>query len=173
LQTLAALSNFPELKTIEIRIKIKSSKLALTSRPDWKNIFRPKRSWVYLIIISCKSKEVPNELLFSNLPFNAQIGILGHEFSHTIFYLNKSLTDIISIGIKYLNSNYRIKFEQETDRETIRRGLGWQLLEFAEYCRNSPYADSKYKLWLDKYYLQPYKIKEAMQAIAEYKIKSW
>jgi hypothetical protein len=61
--------------------------------------------------------------------------------------------EIFSIALKYLFSDYRVKFEKETDQETIGRGLGWQLLEFARYNREHKNCSPKLIRWLNKYYL--------------------
>jgi hypothetical protein len=171
LAALLALSHFPELKEIKIKFIIRNAALAFASRPDWKTMFRDKNDWEYLIVISNRSNSIPEKLLLKNIPFNAQIGILGHELSHTVYYLNKSLKEMTGIGIKYLNSDYRIKFESETDKETIRRGLGWQLLEFANYCRSFS-AEKKMIDWLNKYYLDPKKIRDYMKTIPDYNINN-
>lgn len=163
---LTALSYFPELTNEKITFIEKKSLLAFSSRPSLSSLFKRKKE--YLIILSTESKKVPPHLLFSSLSLNKQIGILGHELSHTIFYLNKSKIEILLIGLRYLFVNYRIKFERETDLETIKRGLGFQLLDFALYCRNHLKAPEKYKKWLNKFYLKPLEIKEFMQQIPEY-----
>lgn len=168
---LVALSYFPELKDISIKFIIQPSRLGFASRPDWTSAFKKERD--FLIIISSSSKKVPSELLFKNLPINAQIGIIGHELSHTVFYQHKNLTSIISIGIKYLISTYRVKFENDTDKEAIRRGLGWQLLEFATYCRKHPKVPQALISWLDKFYLNPSKIVEEMKKNPEYNLSPW
>lgn len=168
LPALIALSHFPELSTVQIRFEFKRSGLAYASRPDWTTMWYPRTRWRYLIVLSIYTLKVPSALLFDRLPFNAQIGILGHELSHTAYYINKRFHEIISTGVSYLNSDYRIKFENETDLETIRHGLGWQLLDFASYCRNHPEADPQFIKWLDKYYLNPPGIRNYIKADPSY-----
>jgi hypothetical protein len=157
-QIAIALSYFPELKKANIRFYIKISRLAFASRPNWKTLWGNKSQREYLIILSAQSDIVPEKLLFHNLPFNAQIGILGHELSHTVFYLKRNTAEIMLTGLKYLNSKYRIKFERETDEATIRRGLGRQLYEYALYSQNPLNASPEYIGWLNKYYLRPEEI---------------
>jgi hypothetical protein len=169
LQALIALSHFPELKEINIRFIFSKATLAYASRPAIKSIFQPPLKREYLIILSTYSSKVPKELLFANLPFNAQVGILGHELSHTSYYLNKTATQLISTGFNYLNSKYRVKFENETDKRTIQKGLGWQLLEFAKYNREHPKASSQLVHWLNKFYLPPSRILSYIQTLPEYK----
>lgn len=169
LQALLALSHFPELKEINVKFIFSKSTLAYASRPAIKSIFQPPLKREYLIILSTSSSKIPKELLFPNLPFNAQVGILGHELSHTSYYLNQTASQLISTGFNYLNSKYRVKFENETDRRTIQRGLGWQLLEFAKYNREHPKASSQLIHWLNKFYLPPSSILSYIQTIPEYK----
>lgn len=163
-QIYLALQAFPELANVNIRFAERKQWLPLASRPNWITMFRKKKNWEYLIIISTQSREFSEELLFHKIPFNGQIGILGHELSHTIYYLDKSFLQIFVTGIKYLNSGYRIKFEQETDLETIKRGLGYQLYDFAHYCRERLKSNTTLLNWLNKYYLKPEKILEIIHS---------
>ena len=163
LQILLALLPFPELINVRIRFEERKQWFPLASRPNWKRMFLPKNQWEYLILFSTKSTYFSESLLFSQIPFNAQIGILGHELCHTIYFLDKKMMGVFSTGLKYLFSDYRIKFEKETDREAIHRGLGWQLLEFANYCRK--HSNHRINKWLDNYYLPPSEIEKFIYSL--------
>lgn len=133
LQALRALSHYPELKAIKVRFKWYKNKTAHSSRPNFGTILRRKSKRTYVISVST---EVPNFYLLGmqkNLPYNAQVGVLGHELGHTIQYLEMRFFGLLGMGIKYsLSKKAVIKTEHATDHLTIAHGLGWQLLAWAQ-----------------------------------------
>lgn len=90
-QIILALLHFPELINVKIRFEEKRQWFPLASRPNWKTLWKDRNDREYLILLSIESPFFPGDLLFQNLPFNAQIGILGHELCHTVFFLNKKI----------------------------------------------------------------------------------
>lgn len=106
-------------------------------------------------------------IILKSLSFNAQIGVIGHELAHTVFYLNKSREELASVAIDYIFPNTRSQFEKDTDRRTIRHGLGWQLYEYAAYVRQLPEMEDDNE-WIDQYYLSPKKILDYMSRIPGY-----
>lgn len=168
LPVLIALSYFPELAPVDITFARTRSELAFASRPVISSLMMPWKERTYKIFISTQSTKVPEALLFNRLTLNRQAGILGHELSHTVYYLHRSWHEIISTGFKYLFPDYRIKFEKETDEATIRRGLGYQLLDFASYWQEYPGIPQELKRWHQKYYLQPSDILQRIKNIPEY-----
>jgi len=168
LPILIALSFFPELKNISIEFKEKKSSFAFASRPDFGKFLLTKSKRKYLVILSTESRFVSKDLLFRALPLNAQVGILGHELSHTAFYLSQNFSSIVKIGLLYFYNSFRIEFEINTDKATIDRGLGFQLLDFSTYCHNHPKATEKYKKWLNRYYLHPDQITAYIKNLPQY-----
>ena len=68
----------------------------------------------------------------TNFPYNAQIGVFGHELAHTVSYLDKNALQLSWVGLKYtFSADYRQQFEQATDRRTIHHHLGYQLLAWS------------------------------------------
>jgi hypothetical protein len=168
LPILVALSYFPELKYISIEFKEKKATFAFASRPDLGMFGITKATRKYQIVLSTESQGLSKDLLFRALPLNAQVGILGHELSHTAFYLSKSLVSLVKIGILYFYNPFRISFEKNTDKATIERGLGFQLLDFSMFSQNHPKATEKYKNWLNKYYLNPEQISQYIKSLPQY-----
>lgn len=167
LPILITLSYFPELRDIAIHFVEKKKILAYSSIPFISTIFRNRNRRKYNIILSTYSSKFPKQLLFSALPLNSQVGILGHELSHTIYYLDKSGIELILLGINYLFRPFRITFERNTDKATIDRGFGYQLLDFARYSRGKNVSPNLIK-WLDTYYMQPEEIIKYMSKLPEY-----
>lgn len=163
LQTLLALSHYPELKDVSIRFIQEEAWMPLTSRPEPMSLFGKKESRRYTIIISTKSLEEFEPVLLQNVPFNAQVGIIGHELAHTVSYLDKSLWELIIIGINYVFPDFRARFEKNTDRRTIAHGLGWQLLHYTEYSKHVLHPEDM--AFFDSYYLTPTLIRKQMRLV--------
>jgi hypothetical protein len=170
LAALLALSHYPELRNERIHFQmVKRAFPLIASRPDPWNLFRRKSEWVYNIYIS---EEAPPKIipdLLKNFSFNAQVGILGHELSHTLFYLDKSADDMITIGINYfLFDHYKGHFEQDTDRGAIAHGLGWQVFEYAVRYRQNQRLSRHEIAGIDRYYLNPASVRDYMRATGLY-----
>lgn len=134
LQALIALSHYPELNRVKINFIVEDVSIPLSSRPHWSTMLRSAKNRTYQIIID-KNLDGPREvLLLKNQPFNAQIGIIGHELAHTVYYLDRSVFGIISDALCQF-SNCRIQFERATDRRLIDYGLGWQRLDHSSFVR--------------------------------------
>jgi len=167
LQALIALSHFPELKGVKIKFVMKPAYIPLTSQPNLWTILRKTDNREYLVIISSQSSPIMDNIILKSLSFNAQIGVIGHELAHTAFYINKSGEELASVALDYIFPNTRSQFEKDTDRRTIRHGLGWQLYEYAAYVRSLPEMEGDSE-WIDQYYMSPKSILDYMMILPEY-----
>jgi len=62
------------------------------------------------------------------------MGVTGHEFAHILKEKRKSPQKLTEYNERYDSDDvYRRRVEKNTDRLTIQRGLGAQLLEFMNY----------------------------------------
>jgi len=136
-QALTALSFYPELVDTKIIFRIKKRKTPLTSRPRISNVFKAKKNRTYIITVSSEAKDYLSPILFSNLPYNAQVGVLGHEIGHVIEYKSKSSFQLIGLSFKLFNSAFVDSFEFNTDKRTVEHGLGYQLLDWSTYVRKA------------------------------------
>ncbi|WP_020530792.1 hypothetical protein [Flexithrix dorotheae] len=131
LQTLIAISHYPELKNIRLKFKIKKKNVfPISARPGFNpiNFFRSRKNRQYLIFMEEGTGYVLDRT------FNGQVGIIGHELAHIQYYKSISSWRLIKEGIKYTkHSAFRIKFEEDTDKRAIEYGFGWQFLEFPIY----------------------------------------
>ncbi|MCH7816664.1 MAG: hypothetical protein IIC60_08870 [Proteobacteria bacterium] len=134
LQALIALSHYPELIEVKIRFIVDDVAIPLSSRPHWTSMLRSAHDRTYQVIIDSELEGRRDVLLVKNQPFNAQIGIIGHELAHTVYYLKRSFFGIIGDAICQLGS-CRINFERDTDRRLIEYGLGWQRYDHALFVR--------------------------------------
>ncbi len=160
LQALLALSHYPELRDVQIEFVLTETLIPLASRPKVFTKLSKAEKHKYEVIISTKSAAAMEDILLKSLPFNAQVGVLGHELGHTVYYLDRGFWDVLKIGINYLFPRYRAKFEKDTDRRTIKHGLGKQLYDWAEFIRRGPEQEGD--SFVDKYYLTPAEIKLLM-----------
>ncbi len=71
-------------------------------------MLRSARNRTYQVIIDSEREGTRGALLLKNQPFNAQVGIIGHELAHTVYYLNRSLFGILSDALCQL-SDCRIR----------------------------------------------------------------
>ena len=134
LQALLALSHYPELRDAKIRFIVDDVDIPLSSRPHWASMLRSASNRTYLVVIDSELQGLRDALLVKNQPFNAQIGIIGHELAHTVYYLERSFFGILGDAICQLSS-CRIDFERSTDRRLIDYGLGWQRYDHAMFVR--------------------------------------
>ena len=144
-QILITLSYFPELKDVTIIFRKKNRKTPLATRPTFLSMFRQAKKRTYVITISNKSTDYLNAIIFKNLTYNAQIGVLSHELAHISEYLNKGFGKMLVIAKNELFCPKAVdKLEYSTDLSSINHGLGYQLLEWSTGVR----ANLKRANWL-------------------------
>lgn len=134
LQTLLALSHYPRLRDTKINFIIDDVSIPLSSRPHWSSLLRSAKNRTYLVVIDSEREGAREALLLKNQPFNAQVGIIGHELAHTNYYLDRSFFGIVGDALCQL-SDCRVDFERATDLRLIEHGLGWQRFDHATFVR--------------------------------------
>ncbi len=158
----AAFAYYPELESVNIRFKEKKLKTTMAARPSLFSVFRMKKNRVYYIYIN-NDKKNPNSLLLKELPSNAQVGVIGHEYAHILDYQSKSNLQLVGYGFKYVFSKkFKKKLENNIDEITISRGLGWQVYNFSSFVFNDSSVTSKYKAYKKKFYYTPSEILKQM-----------
>ncbi len=130
-----ALNFYPNLKATQIKFKIKKNKSPLTARPTIWAIFQKASKRKYIITLSNKTNLKLTPILFQNLSFNAQIGVIGHELAHIDFYNTKKGIYFIKLALLHLSKKSMDKFEFNTDKRCIESGLGYQLLNWSKEVR--------------------------------------
>lgn len=135
-QVLTALYFYPELKDTKIIFRFRKRTTPLSCRPQIFSVFKKSPNRIYVITISKKSNQKLSPILFDNLPYNAQIGVLGHELAHITEYRTKSTVQLVALAFKMFNARNMDKFEFNTDLICIQHGLGFQLYDWSSYVRN-------------------------------------
>ena len=159
LQTLLALRHYPELKNTHINFIVKKAFIPLASRPSIISLLRQRDKRTYRVIISDQSLPQMDAVLLKNLPFNAQVALIGHELAHAVEYETMNSHQLSAIGLLYFSGSFRASMEKGTDRRTIEHGLGWQLLEYAEYVRKVSGSNDRQTDFMDKFYMNPQEIR--------------
>lgn len=132
-QVLYALSYFPELARSKIKFRIIKSKSGIIdTKPTIGGLLRKgsKRKYLVTIYESTEGRTLP---YFSNAGVNGQVGILGHELSHIIYFKNSTGLGLLGLGIAHISTSFMDRFENKTDSIDIERGLGYQLIAWKQY----------------------------------------
>lgn len=155
-----ALSYYPELWGKKIRLKYGKAKTTMTSRPRMLSVFRKKDKRSYKITIGNKDGYKPAQLV-NTAPFNALVGVLGHELAHVEDYSNRSGWAVTWMGIKYVFSKkYRRRMEYYTDSLAMSKGLQWQVYHYSHYVVNTADVDEDYRQYKLDIYMSPEQVRE-------------
>lgn len=150
-----AISYYPELKDNKIKFKEKKIKTTLNARPTIRSLFykgRNKRVYIVRINNSFDQEEI---ITLDKVNFNAQIGVIGHEFAHFLDYSKRDFFQVLDRGIDYLTTRRKAKFEKEIDEITICRGLGWQCYDWSCFVHYQSKATAEYLAFKREIYLGP------------------
>jgi hypothetical protein len=138
LQTLVALSYYPELKNTSIHFIYKPAVSTLTTKPNFPSLLLTGGKRTFKIIISDSSIKQIEPVILPKMDFNAQVGIIGHELGHVADFKQRSLLSLIGSGVGHLfSTGYIDKFEFRTDSICIAHGLGYQLLAWSSFIRST------------------------------------
>lgn len=136
-QILIALSYYPELKNTSILFQVRTRHSIALTRATWGGVFESIKKRHYLITISDSTEPILMPVLFKNLSFNSQVGVIGHELAHVVQYSAKTTPQMIKYILSNISSKYIDRFEYNADAICIEHGLGYQLLEWSTYIRKT------------------------------------
>ena len=131
----AALFAYPELHNTKIVFRERAQKSPLSANITLFSLFKKRSKRFYLINVSTTSTNKLNAIRLSQLSYNAQIGVLGHEIAHIAEFQRKSIFYFIKLAFGHLSKNYIDKHEFNTDLRCIEHGLGYQLLAWSNEVR--------------------------------------
>ncbi len=162
--TLIALSHYPELKDVQIEFRYSKEKTTMAARPIPITVLGKHR---YQILINNQADF--EGILLSDVPFNAQIGIIAHELSHIADYHSHNLWGILGVSFRYFDRHRKPLFEKEIDMHTVLRGLGWQLYDWAMFSMyGSNRATEEYKMFKRATYMKPEEIEQMILHLSRY-----
>lgn len=136
-EILSALSHFPELKQTSIKFRLHSSHATMKTRVSMWSLLNRRDKRKYVITISTRSVSKLEPILFSNLPEEAKVGVLGHELSHVSDFSKKSFFKCVNVGMSHMSQSYVDSLEFNTDKICIMHGLGTELEAWSSFIRNT------------------------------------
>ena len=123
-----ALNRYPELHHRSIILKLKSISSTMQAQPTPNFIVKRKNKRAYRIFVN-DNPELTG-INYQDLSFNALVGWIGHEFAHLIDYSSMNNRELLGFIAAYVFDKREMrKTERQADKETIKRGLGIQLLD--------------------------------------------
>ena len=136
LAVLLALGHYPQLSYNHIKIRYKKNvRYPITANYALTNIFKFKKGHKYVLIIRPGS-------FVDRISLNQQVGLIGHEMAHFVYYKKGSVVGMIPWAISYVFSKkFRRKFERDADYFAIDHGLGWQYLDMSIYLSRNETLD--------------------------------
>jgi hypothetical protein len=177
-QILAALSYFPELRETKITFTlVKGNSGVIETRPEWLSVFRNSKSRAYIVFIGDSSAKYSPPFKFRDSPVNGQVGIIGHELSHILYFSMRNTFGLLRTGIAHVSPRYMDNFENKTDSVCIERGFGYQLIDWNIYLRKAfgmkdpengpdPFLDDTTR----ERYMPPARIREVMKRSKAYAV---
>ncbi len=136
-QIFTALSFFPELKDHRIEFQLRKGHAPLSSRPTYGGLFRSAKKRKYKVFISTGSGHMWDSIVLKYAPFDAGVGVLGHELSHVLNFSRMSGLSLTWLGVSHVSKNYMNRFEYLTDSLCIEQGMGEYLLAMSVYARRT------------------------------------
>ncbi len=136
-QVATALSYYPELKDVKVQFRFRKSKTPFSSKPTFFSMFKKKENRSYVVTISTEAESNNKPILFLNLPYNAQIGVMGRELGHITTYTAKNTSQLLGNIFKMLNTNYAEEVKFNKDLICIDHGLGYQLFDWSTYVQGA------------------------------------
>ena len=173
-QILLALSYYPELKSTSILFRIRKRHTPLDTRSTWLGLLQPLKKRDYLVTISDSSEPMLTPILFKNLPFNPQVGVIGHELGHVTDFSSMFTSQILKHAVRNVSSKYIDRFEYRTDSICIAHGLGYQLLAWSSFVRQKMHkenwdgADNVHHPMERERYMNPSTIRQKISFLAIY-----
>lgn len=161
---LKALEFYPELADQKIRFKNAKIKTTLNVRPTLKSLlFHKKENREYVIRINTSAKN--EEILITDIPHNAKVGLFGHELAHIVDYKSLNTFQVMGRGIGYMFPGYHEAYEKHVDLLTVKAGLGQRLYDWASYIQEHPHVPENYKLFKQQFYLEQDDILHAIKEV--------
>ena len=118
---LAALSFYPGLRGVNIKLVQRRLRTSMAARPLGFRGRRDRRTYgVYVDDLSIKAAD------FRKASYAAQVGCFIHELGHVSHYVGRSNAQLISDGAAYITSQrFKNRYERIADRLAIQNGGGY------------------------------------------------
>lgn len=158
-----ALEYYPKIKKNEVILQFKKQKQCARCYPSIDFLYKSQNKRTYIIAISIR---FPYKDFLQTLTFGEKLGWLGHELAHIIEYKSLTKLRLIRWLFKYITStSFRINREYNTDKVTIKHGLGNELKAGVEKTLTSTILPEKSKVITQSEYMSPKEISEYQKYI--------
>lgn len=164
---LIAISAYPELQGVPIHFEEGDLKTSMAAQPVPSSLFGPRGERRYRILVDTLDPGSEGKL-FSELPFDARIGIMAHELAHVLDYVDRDIGGLLQYGLRYVFEGSRKALEARTDRIAVDRGFGWQLLAFKAHLREKAELAPSYLAYKEKIYLSAEDLRGLLQEHSSY-----
>ena len=154
----SALSFYNSFKNTNITVKFRCINTSMQARPQMSYLF--KKNNEFLLVMNNNLSRTGIDIC--NLPFDALIGLFGHELAHLLQFQQMTDWQINTTGIKYLSKKNKRMLETKTDSIAIINGLGKYILSFRNYIDTSSTISASYKKKKTELYLTADDIKRIM-----------
>jgi len=156
-----AISHFPELSDIQIEVEEKNIRTTMASRPKANFLTRKKEKRVYRLLINNVAGK-HNVPLLDELSYRQKVGLIGHELSHIVDYMNRSKWDITKLATSYLTKNGKQKTEHRVDKIAIDHGLGEEVYLYTKFIFEHEEISNDYKKFKASVYYSPTQLLQLM-----------
>ena len=147
-----ALTRYPELHHTRVILKHKPINSTMQAQPSPEFMFKRKNKRGYRIFVNNDPLRIG--IGYEELSFNGLVGWIGHEFAHLIDYNTMKNRELLGFIVGYVfNKRKMRRTERNADRETIKRGLGIQLLDGVNFFEKNNKVSKKYRKRKQKNYL--------------------
>ena len=147
-----ALTRYPELHHTRVILKHKPINSTMQAQPSPEFMFKRKNKRGYRIFVN--NNPLRTGIDYKELSFNGLVGWIGHEFAHLIDYNTMKNRALLGFIVGYVfNKRKMRRTERNADRETIKRGLGIQLLDGVSFIEKNNKTSKKYRKRKQKNYL--------------------
>jgi hypothetical protein len=144
---------YPDLEKVNIHFKKRAITTTMAAFPTIGSVFRKKNNRQYTIYINHKVNK-RNAPLIRDIPFEAKVGVIGHELGHIVDYQSKNIITIIANGIAYpISRKFRRNLEYKVDTITVKSGLGYGLYSFRLFIETEADLSDRYKRFKENIYM--------------------
>lgn len=145
--------SLPDLHDIKIKVKEKPIGTTMAMRPAFGSFFKKPEKRTYVLCIN--SKEDFSGVLYDDVPSEARVGLVVHEFMHIRDYQDRNFFGLLQRGWQYLSRKGKRKFEYEIDQMAIDAGFGFFLYAWSSYVLDKSGVDEKYLEFKREVYMGP------------------
>ena len=155
-------ASYPELQNNRVIFKSANISSSLNARPTILSLlFRRRSKRTYVIRINASKKD--SIVTLDEVPQQAVVGVIGHEFCHVLDYHTKSFWGVLGRGFAYMTRKVKGNFEKEIDSIAISRGFGEGLYLWSDHVLNHSDASARYKEYKRAVYYRPEEIRELIE----------